>query len=202
MKKQILTVVALFVALGTTYAQHNHGTNDKKEGSKMDHSMHQGMKNSPDNITTFDVPVEFRDHLGKVYESSLELTESFVAGENITSNAEKVMKTLKEVDMGLLNSNEAHMEWMMNLKEMNTSLNEVISVKDRAAQQVAFNAFNQALYRSIKAFGISGGTAYYQYCPMALDNNGAHWFSDTKEIRNPYFGDKMLKCGSVKETIN
>jgi len=26
--------------------------------------------------------------------------------------------------------------------------------------------------------------------------------SDAAEIRNPYFGDKMLKCGSVQEKLN
>ncbi len=29
----------------------------------------------------------------------------------------------------------------------------------------------------------------------------ADWLSLDREIRNPYFGDKMLKCGSVTETI-
>ncbi len=48
---------------------------------------------------------------------------------------------------------------------------------------------------------ISGGTFYKQYCPMAFDNQGAFWFSDAKEIRNPYFGDQMLKCGHVEKTF-
>jgi hypothetical protein len=38
---------------------------------------------------------------------------------------------------------------------------------------------------------------YVQYCPMAA----ASWLSSTKDVRNPYYGDKMLKCGSVKEEI-
>lgn len=43
--------------------------------------------------------------------------------------------------------------------------------------------------------------AYVQFCPMAANGNGASWLSDKKEVRNPYYGDKMLKCGSVKEEI-
>ncbi|GAB3219987.1 hypothetical protein GCM10027423_50810 [Spirosoma arcticum] len=42
---------------------------------------------------------------------------------------------------------------------------------------------------------------YVQYCPMAAGGKGASWLSDKKEVRNPYYGDKMLKCGSVKEEI-
>ena len=49
---------------------------------------------------------------------------------------------------------------------------------------------------------ITSGAIYKQYCPMAFNNTGAYWLSSEKEIRNPYFGDAMLSCGSVKETIN
>ncbi|SHG29357.1 Protein of unknown function [Salegentibacter echinorum] len=48
---------------------------------------------------------------------------------------------------------------------------------------------------------LSGGTIYKKFCPMAFNNNGAYWYADIEEINNPYFGDKMLKCGSVKKTI-
>jgi Cu(I)/Ag(I) efflux system membrane fusion protein len=37
---------------------------------------------------------------------------------------------------------------------------------------------------------------------MAFDNKGAYWLSDQAKIRNPYFGDKMLECGEVKDTLN
>jgi hypothetical protein len=36
---------------------------------------------------------------------------------------------------------------------------------------------------------------------MAADGKGASWLSDKREVRNPYYGDKMLTCGSVKESI-
>jgi Cu(I)/Ag(I) efflux system membrane fusion protein len=36
---------------------------------------------------------------------------------------------------------------------------------------------------------------------MANDNKGADWLSFDKAIKNPYFGDKMLQCGSVEQTI-
>lgn len=45
-------------------------------------------------------------------------------------------------------------------------------------------------------------TIYVQQCPMADKNQGALWLSTEKEIRNPYFGHKMLKCGSVIKTLN
>ncbi|MCT8340562.1 DUF3347 domain-containing protein [Flavobacteriaceae bacterium TK19130] len=49
---------------------------------------------------------------------------------------------------------------------------------------------------------LDGGVIYKQYCPMAFDNKGAYWLSESEEIRNPYFGDKMLKCGKVTSQIH
>src|SRR5690554_1379553 len=40
---------------------------------------------------------------------------------------------------------------------------------------------------------------YRQHCPMAFKNNGASWLSAESKIMNPYFGDKMLHCGTVED---
>lgn len=47
----------------------------------------------------------------------------------------------------------------------------------------------------------SGRTFYVQHCPMAFDNTGANWLSNSEDINNPYFGPNMPHCGSVVETI-
>jgi Cu(I)/Ag(I) efflux system membrane fusion protein len=36
---------------------------------------------------------------------------------------------------------------------------------------------------------------------MAEKDKGAYWFSSSEEIKNPYFGDAMLKCGENRETL-
>ncbi|WP_298423315.1 efflux RND transporter periplasmic adaptor subunit [uncultured Kordia sp.] len=41
-----------------------------------------------------------------------------------------------------------------------------------------------------------------QFCPMADNDKGAYWLSDETQIRNPYFGDAMLTCGSVNKVID
>ncbi len=42
-------------------------------------------------------------------------------------------------------------------------------------------------------------TLYEQYCPMY--DKGSAWLSSSNEVRNPYYGSKMLKCGKVQKTI-
>ncbi len=72
---------------------------------------------------------------------------------------------------------------------------------DIEKQRSEFAKFNIAFYKSLKAFGLNNVTAYYQYCPMAEKDKGAYWFSDSEEIKNPYFGDAMLGCGENRETL-
>lgn len=43
---------------------------------------------------------------------------------------------------------------------------------------------------------------YVQHCPMADNNKGANWISAEKEIRNPYYGEAMLSCGSIIDSIS
>lgn len=40
---------------------------------------------------------------------------------------------------------------------------------------------------------------YLEFCPMANNDKGAVWVSETKEIRNPYFGNEMPACGTVQK---
>lgn len=43
-------------------------------------------------------------------------------------------------------------------------------------------------------------TLYEQFCPMY--DKGSAWLSTSKEVKNPYYGSRMLKCGKVQKTIN
>jgi acetyl-CoA acetyltransferase len=67
-------------------------------------------------------------------------------------------------------------------------------------QRKHFSSMSEGMYALVKAFG-GGKTLYHDHCPMAKDGQGAMWLSETKEIKNPYFGDKMMECGSVEEEI-
>lgn len=45
----------------------------------------------------------------------------------------------------------------------------------------------------------SKSTLYQQFCPMY--DKGSAWLSQKDEVKNPYFGSKMLTCGKVQKTI-
>jgi Cu(I)/Ag(I) efflux system membrane fusion protein len=167
---------------------HNHGE------MSMDHSKHD--------IKSYRVDVKFKDQLTQFYKRYLSLAKAFVKSDSkqVVIESKDLLKGLNLIDMSLLKK-EAHMSWMEDLKILESTIKEISDKEDIDQQRAAFALFNQALYKSIKSFGLKETTVYYQYCPMANGDKGAYWFSDSEEIRNPYFGDMMLKCGEVKETI-
>ena len=63
-------------------------------------------------------------------------------------------------------------------------------------QREHFQLLSKDIYDLVKAFGTTQ-TLYKDYCPMVK----AIWLSETRPIKNPYYGSSMLTCGEVQETI-
>jgi len=67
-------------------------------------------------------------------------------------------------------------------------------------QREHFDMLSKDIYDLVKAIG-GGQPLYKDFCPMYNKKKGAIWLSETKDIKNPYYGKQMLTCGSVKEEI-
>lgn len=80
------------------------------------------------------------------------------------------------------------------------AIKTMISESDVKKQRAAFEIVSQDL-EVVLSKNVASGTIYKQYCPMAFNGKGAYWLSDSKEVRNPYFGDQMLTCGVVDSKI-
>ncbi|RAW02070.1 DUF3347 domain-containing protein [Pseudochryseolinea flava] len=150
----------------------------------------------------FQADANFQNQLASVFTSYVALKDAFVASDasKVKGEAKETEEALAKVDMKLL-SGAAHNDWMNYLSPIQHALKEIQSATDIEAQRKSFSDLSDNLYKSVKAFGLGGRDAFYDYCPMAFNNEGAYWLSDQREIKNPYFGDKMLTCGSVKEKL-
>ncbi len=82
---------------------------------------------------------------------------------------------------------------------MGTQIIEAIQDPTCEKQRLAFSGISSAMYAMLKRADLKNGGVYKQYCPMAFNDKGAFWLSEEEEIRNPYFGKKMLSCGEVQE---
>lgn len=68
-------------------------------------------------------------------------------------------------------------------------------------QREHFVTLSANLSSLVKSLKMNVETTYLQFCPMANEGKGAYWLSKEEKVKNPYYGKKMLTCGSVKETL-
>ncbi|MGY5851623.1 DUF3347 domain-containing protein [Salegentibacter sp. F14] len=84
--------------------------------------------------------------------------------------------------------------------EVIAAAEEIASSEEINKQREAFSDLTAAMEKQLEG-ALASGEIYKQYCPMAFEGKGDYWFSNSKDIFNPYYGEKMLKCGRVDATI-
>ena len=82
--------------------------------------------------------------------------------------------------------------------DMKAAASKIAESDDIGVQRSQFQELTTELEMLFES-NLSQGTFYKQQCPMAFDGKGGTWFSDVKEINNPY-RDDMKTCGSVVKT--
>ncbi|GAB2841294.1 DUF3347 domain-containing protein [Ferruginibacter profundus] len=74
----------------------------------------------------------------------------------------------------------------------------IAATKDINKQRDLFAGFSIDMYALAKDVKLSDQPVYQDYCPMKK----MYWLSNEKNIKNPYYGNAMLTCGSITATIN
>lgn len=178
---------------GPNNSGHNHGGAMEPTDNSTGHAKTPHIHN---------VPLEFRQQLSEVVRGYFKIKDALVNSNPDEANKEAyaVLQAIEKVEMGLLEG-EAHMHWMELVKSIKAELESIRKSADIESQRKTFIQLSQHITTSLKTFGIAGDAIYVQRCPMADNNKGASWLSSSKVIENPYFGEAMLKCGEVVETI-
>ncbi len=184
--------------------------NKKGEKTTTGHEGHIGMdisetdRKHQDTSTNerLKVPQGFQNQLKTVVDSYLLLKDNLVTdnASDAKNNASELLINLSKVDMKLLPNDDAHRQWMTLEKDIKSTANAIASENEITNQRKHFKPLSSVLTITVALFGINQ-TVYSQFCPMADNDKGGYWLSLNEEIRNPYYGDAMLKCGSVKQTI-
>ena len=211
MKMRSMFYSILFSATAFAFLANCSGNkkDDTDTASHDEHAAHDSTEHASGSTTTaeaaepqFQVDATFQNQLASVFTSYVELKDAFVSSDasKVKTEAKETNESLTKVDMKLV-SGAAHNDWMNYLTPLQKSLKEIQESSDIEAQRKAFSTLSDNLYKSVKAFGLGGKEAYYEFCPMAFNNEGAYWLSEQAQIKNPYFGDKMLTCGEVKEKL-
>ncbi|TKC01850.1 DUF3347 domain-containing protein [Pedobacter cryotolerans] len=178
----ILVAVMLFAACGNSdkpvaedaHAGHNHAAGE-------------GHDAAPVEKTAVSVSLK-DDKLNAVYQHYVHLTNALVNGDMIEA---KVAVNAIELGSKALN----------NGGSLATLAAKIGAAKDIESQRTLYADLSTDFIERVKSAGLNSGEIYVEYCPMALNDKGAAWLSNQKEIRNPYFGESMMTCGEVKETL-
>jgi len=150
-----------------------------------------------------EVSDEFREQIRAIVERYLSLQEALAGDDkDLTVKAAKsAIESLSGVDMSLL-IDKPHDMWMSRSTKMSEALDAIQNAADIDAARKAFEMLSEELIAVVAQFGIPEGRQLYRvHCPMVFNNKGADWLQADKEIRNPYFGASMLKCGEVVKTM-
>jgi hypothetical protein len=115
------------------------------------------------------------------------------------NGAKAIAEVLSGFDRSLLPA-EQKAAYDKRIGGINGAAKAIAGSTDLEKQREQFAQLSVHAYELAKAFG-TGKTLYHDHCPMAFNDKGALWLSETKEIKNPYYGEKMLDCGTVEEVI-
>lgn len=144
---------------------------------------------------------DFKNGIDSLISSYLEMKNGFVKSDKelASRHADRMTNILEPLKPDS-NDEELNAFWTENKDQMMGSL-ENIHKEGIEIQRKHFSRITPKVIALIKAFQWHGRALYIQYCPMAFDDQGAEWISETESIRNPYFGDAMLKCGKTTDTL-
>lgn len=188
----------------TATAQEEH---EGMDHSSMDHSnMNHGQMVTKQVVETPDytsVAEPLKAQVAALVDSYLSLKDALVASnaETAKAAAASVLAAAEKVDLAVLEGDQrAFAE--EKLEEVKQSASGIAEAGEVGAQRERLELLSEATFSLTKAFGATDQKLYYQHCPMANSNQGAYWLSSNQEIRNPYFGEQMLKCGSTEEVLN
>lgn len=111
-----------------------------------------------------------------------------------------ILKTIEGVNMSLF-TGESHTVWMGLSSDLKNTLQHVQHFKNLGEVRKSFHQLSDIMIRLEITFDANDKTLYVMHCTMANNNKGADWFSTSKEIKNPYYGQAMLTCGEVTKEI-
>lgn len=168
------------------------------DGSKDSNKTYDSSKNLAANDAGGKKPVS----IDEVLSAYLQLKNALVNdnGKDAAAASEQFSDALQKIDEASL-TEEQKKEYDDEKEDLKEHADHIADNANKIShQRDHFEWLSNGLYELVKVFK-TNQTLYKDHCPMFNDGKGAIWLSEIKEIKNPYYGKKMITCGSVKEEI-
>src|SRR5882724_3060097 len=116
------------------------------------------------------------------------------------NGATMLLQVISRFDNSILPADQKA-DYAKHIGSIKEHADAIVKSADVDAQRMHFSELSANMYDLVKAFG-AGKKIYDDLCPMALNNKGANWLSESAEIQNPYFkGTEMNACAKVEQVI-
>ena len=198
--KQLLFSSIIISSLAFTSCQESKtaGQNSEVEQAT-DAATDEQVKEIKPTFTNLDPQVS--THVKELVDHYIHVKTALVNGNSAEAKngATAILTVAQRFDKSLLSA-EQKSHYDQALAGIESSAQALANASTLDVQRTTFAGLSERFYELVKVFG-SSKTLYHDHCPMALNDKGAMWLSETKEIRNPYFGDEMLECGTVEEVV-
>jgi Cu(I)/Ag(I) efflux system membrane fusion protein len=207
MKKQIVNLISLGTAMAMILLLSECSTKkqeaQKEEGDKMEMPDTKPAEQKATEVKVFEnVDASVKTQLNGFLKDYFALNQSLIEDnqDHAKAAAKKLSETVNKFDMSKLMGEQMDF-YHLQLAKLNEGLKGISESTDIEETRTALSTVSEGIYGLVKAYHPNESALYYQFCPMAKKGEGANWISSTKEIANPYMGQRMPHCGNTKETI-
>jgi hypothetical protein len=150
----------------------------------------------------------FNTSFEKMLSDYFQLKDGLVASKDTASGLVKAAATALSVSADSLKvtelkADEAIISTAKSYAEgIASEAKALLGVKLLDEKRRSFQMISDQLYDLVRTVRYDRQVVYHTFCPMAFNDEGAYWLSNSSDIKNPYFGPKMLTCGEVKDSLD
>lgn len=152
--------------------------------------------------TGIPVPPEFLSTIQPVFEHYLAAQQSLAADD--AKGAREALGALSTAlaELDPPGPRRAREAWRAVVSTMSGHAQHAAKSEEIGAIRIAFEHVSMQAEAILQSFGNPLETpVHVAFCPMAFDSKGARWVQSEEQVKNPYYGAAMLRCGEVKATV-
>lgn len=113
-----------------------------------------------------------------------------------SAKANELIKAIDAMDMKALSATDMN-AYMAAQEKLKADAQTIATSNKIEVQRTSFSTLSNNIYTLAKVAKLSSEPVYQQYCPMKK----MYWLSSEAAIKNPYYGNMMLTCGKVTDTL-
>jgi hypothetical protein len=151
----------------------------------------------------------FNTSFQKMLDNYFQLKEGFVQSKDntiapaVNTFATALIASADSVKLKELKADEAIISTAQSYTQgISSEAKALVAEPNLENKRKSFQMISDQLYDLMRTVRYDRQIVYHTFCPMAFNDQGAYWLDRTSDIKNPYFGAKMLTCGEVKDSLD